>query len=262
MRRARRFGCVIFVLTVFASAAGAAAVDLVLIAPDDATLRPVRQRLTGAETQSRAAWTFVRGELHGKSVVLTRSEGYPLNAVAATTLALRHTPPRLVIVFGLARAHAPELRAGDIVVSERFAAFDGMITPVAALDQGSDALRWRKRPHLLVSAGEKETPTEAFPADAAALRLAQSLAVPGTRILPGVLGSAHQINREADRLAWLREHWRTSTEDGESAHVAGCALLFGVPVIGFRLIETPEAATPGGPETIGEFARRFVEAWK
>ena len=55
--------------------------------------------------------------------------------------------------------------------------------------------------------------------------------------MTGVLGSAHQINRETDRIAWLHREWGTSCEDGESAHVAGCALLLGVPAFGVRVID-------------------------
>ncbi len=245
-------------LSVFFAAANlahGASVDLLLVAPDDATLQPVLAQLAAPATTTHAAWTFWRGQLHGKSVVLTRSEGDPLNATAATTLALRRYPPRLVVVFGRARAHDPGLRAGDIVVSERFAAFDGMISPIAPLDGGSDALQWARRPHLLVTVGEKETATEAFAADASALAIARALPSGRGSAHVGVLGSAHQINREADRIAWLRQHWKTSTEDGESAHVAGCATLLGVPVIGFRIVDGP-------PAEIAGFTLRFVAAWK
>jgi adenosylhomocysteine nucleosidase len=51
------------------------------------------------------------------------------------------------------------------------------------------------------------------------------------------LGSAGQVNRESDRIGWIRAQWGTSCEDGESAHVAGCAQLLGVPVVGWRVID-------------------------
>ncbi len=38
-------------------------------------------------------------------MVLTRTEGDPLNAVAATTLAVRRYSPKLVVTYGTARAH-------------------------------------------------------------------------------------------------------------------------------------------------------------
>ena len=233
----------------------AAPADLLLVAPDDATLAPVLKKLEGARTETRAAWTFWFGQLHGKSVVLTRTEGDPLNAVAATTLAVRRYQPKLIVVFGTARTHDPALRAHDVVVSEIFVAFDGLISPPTGLGGGSDALKWMKLPHPLMTKGERETPTPAFPADAAALALARTLATPQGRVISGVLGSANQVNREADRIAWIRAQWGTSTEDGESAHIAGVGQLLGTPVIGFRVID-------GTPEEAAEFALKFVEAWK
>lgn len=239
----------------FAGAAEPAPVDLLLVAADDATLRPLVTRLDSPRVKTTAAWTIWLGTLAGKSVALTRTEGDPLNAVAATTLALRQHPPRLVVVFGTARPHDPALRPGDIVVSDSFCAFDGMVSPVTPLDAGSDSLTWRKLLHPIMTTGEQETRMESFPADSAAAALARSLSVPSQRVVSGILGSAPQHNHEADRLAYLHSQWKTSTEDGESAHVAGCAFLFRIPVIGFRVVD-------GTPKSAAEFALRFVNAWK
>ncbi len=230
-------------------------VDLLLIAADDALLQPLVQQLGQSKSETHAAWTFWRGTLAGKSVLLARSEGDPLNAVAATTLAIRLHAPRLILSYGSARAHDPALKAGDIVVSESFAAFDGLFSPPSSLGQGIHPLQWQQLPHLLMTAGEKETPAMTFPADAPALSVALALTSPHGRVLRGVLGSANQVNREADRVAWLHTMWHTSTEDGESAHIAGCAALLGVPVLGVRVVD-------GTAADAADFARRFVEAWR
>jgi adenosylhomocysteine nucleosidase len=243
------------ILLTLAAAGRAAPADVLVVAADDATLRPLLQRMTDVQIETRAAWTFWRGRLDQKSLVLARSEGDPLNAVAATTLAIRLHSPKLVVAIGTSRAHDPTLRAGDIVVSQRFAAFDGMISPVLPLGGGSNSLQWNKRPHPLVTAGERETPREFFPADPTALALALSLRSERGRVVAGVLGSAHQVNREADRIAKLRDKWQTSTEDGESAHVAGVALLFNLPVIGIRIVD-------GTPAEAAAIAVKFLEVWK
>ncbi|MEO6246721.1 MAG: 5'-methylthioadenosine/S-adenosylhomocysteine nucleosidase [Opitutaceae bacterium] len=233
----------------------AAPADLLLVAPDDTTLAPLLEKLEEPRRETRAAWTFWSGQLLGKSVVLTRTEGDPLNAVAATTLAVRRYEPRLIVVFGLGRAHDPALRPHDVVVSESFVAFDGIVSPAAGIGDGSDALKWKKLPHPLMTHGERETPTSSFPASATALAVAKSLSPAPGRIVVGTLGSANQINREADRIAWLRAQWGTTCEDGESAHVAGVGQLLGTPVIGFRVID-------GSPIEAAAFTLKFVEAWK
>jgi adenosylhomocysteine nucleosidase len=178
--------------------------DVLLAAAGEAELAPVLAKLAEAREERVAAWTFWTGSLGGKKVVVTRTEGDPLNAVAATTLALRRFEPALVLTFGVARPHDPTLKPLDVVVSERFAAFDGFISNRRELGAGAAMTEWRKLSHAPI-AGEVETYTETFPANDAAKAAALSLTNPGGRVLSGVLGSAHQINRAADRMAWLRQ---------------------------------------------------------
>jgi len=232
MRRALSF-------LLLASALRAAPAAVLLTAPE-AELQPLLDRLAEAHTEKVAAWQFWTGTLDGKPVVLTRTEGDPLNAVAATTLAIRRYAPRLVVTFGAARAHDPALHPGDVVVSRSFVAFDGMVTPPRAVGAGSLPLTWQKLPHAPMTPGELEKYQTDFPADAPALAVAQKLTPARGRLVTGVLGSANQVNREADRIAYLHTQWGTSCEDGESAHVAGCALQLGTPVFGLRVIDGTE----------------------
>lgn len=254
--RARLLLFLAFALTTISAARAATASPVdVLVVADEATLAPLLAKLESPQPETRAAWTFWTGQLAGRTVALARSEGDPLNVVAVTTLALRAHPARLVFACGTARPHDPALRSGDIVVSERFVPFDGAVSPVTAVGGGSDALKWERLPHAPMTPGEKEKYTDAFPANATASHLALSLAAPHGRVLPGVLGSAHQINREADRIAFLRQQWGTSCEDAESAFVAGCAGLLGVPAVGARVIGD-------SPADAATFALTFLAAWK
>ena len=231
------------------------AADLLLTAATDAELQPLIKQLASPRTETRAAWTFWLGHIAGQSVVLTRTEGDPLNAVAATTLAVRRYSPKLIVTYGAARAHDPALQAGDVVVSSRFAAFDGLVSEPLPLGGGIAPLTWQRLPHAPMTPGEKEQYQDDFPADATALASAQKLKPARGKLVTGVLGSAHQVNREADRIAYIRQEWHTSTEDNESAHIAGCALLLGVPVIGLRIID-------GTPEESAALAVQFLEGWK
>jgi adenosylhomocysteine nucleosidase len=233
----------------------AESVDVLLTAATDAELQPLIRQLGSAHTETRAAWTFWLGTLGGHPVALTRTEGDPLNAVAATTLAVRHYAPKLVVTFGAARAHDPALQPGDVVVSKAFVAFDGLVSEPGALGGGIAPLTWHRLPHAVMTPGEKENYQVQFPADPAALARAEKLQPARGKLVPGILGSAHQVNREADRIAWIRQTWHTSAEDGESAHVAGCALLLGVPVIGLRVID-------GTPEESAALAAQFLEGAK
>lgn len=248
----RRLFFFLLALAAFAPASYSQSSDVLLIA-DSAALQPLLAKLAEPKKEDFGAWTIWRGSLAGKSVVLARSEGDPLNAIAVTTLALRRHSPRLVLTFGRARAFDAALRSGDFVVAERFVAMDGMVSPVRSAGEGSDPQQWKPLNHALMTPGEKEVYVDSFVADAAALKTALSLSDDGHRVVRGILGSTPQINREADRIAHLRALWHASTEDGESAFVAGCAALFGCPVTGFRVVD-------GLPDDAANFALKFLEA--
>lgn len=240
-------------LACLAASSRGQAVDLLLVA-EGPSLQVLAADLKEARSETEGAWTIRTGQLGNKRVALACTEGDPLNAVAATTLAIRRHPPRLVLTFGPARAHDPALHPGELVLSGRFAAFDGMFTAVRKAGEGTDAVHWQPLPHLALDPGEeKEHPQPTFPADAAALAVARKLAWP-KGVATGVLGSASQVNRESDRVAALRRVWGTSCEDNESAHVAGCANFLGVPAFGLRVIG-------GTPAEAALAARQFVEAW-
>ena len=249
------WGKLVTLLLLFAATARAESADLLLTAATDAELQPLIKQLGAARTETRAAWTFWLGTLGGKSVVLTRTEGDPLNAVAATTLAIRRYSPKLVVTYGSARAHDPALQPGDVVVSRRFVAFDGLISDPLPLGAGSLPHTWQRLPHAPMTPREQEKYQDDFPADATALARAEKLKPARGKLVAGVLGSAHQVNREADRIAWIHRTWHTSTEDAESAHIAGCAQLLRTPVIGLRVID-------GTPEESAALAAQFLEGWK
>ena len=233
--------------------ASAQPVDVLLLGADDASLQPLLAKMERPQLEKHATWSFWSGKLAGRSVVLARTEGDPLNAVAVTTLGCHLHPPHLIVSFGVARAHDPALRAGDIVVSEGFAAFDGVQTWRREQGEGSDAIEWRVLPHLFLTPDGTEKVEKTFPADRTAVRLGLLLHNPKGRVVGGIFGSANQINQEIDRIAWLRSHWGTSCEDGESAHIAGCALALGIPVVGLRVIE-------GQPDQAAAAACEFLEA--
>ena len=212
-----------------------AKVDLLLAAASEAELAPVRAKMSGVKETTATSWTFWSGTLAGRSVVLVRTEGDPLNAVAAVTLSIRKFDPALVLSYGVARAHDPALSPGDVVVSETFAAFDGFISGHRGLGEGTKLADWKKLPHAPISSGEVETYTESFPADAKAKSAALGLkAGGGARVVAGVLGSAHQINREADRCTVARCHlegYQDTLYIQPRARVTNCRIVGGVDFI-------------------------------
>jgi adenosylhomocysteine nucleosidase len=245
---------VVFVLALLL-ALPALGADLLVEASQDAELAPLAARLSDRQIEKIASWTFESGRGFGKDVVLVRTEGDPLNAVAAATLAIRHYRPRLIVTFGTARPHDPKLAAGDVVVARDFTIFAGFNSKPRGAGEGIHPLDWDPDPTLVMHPEEQQLPTRAFATDAKARELMLALPWPGGHVRSGTLGSSPEINREADRISWLRQNWGTDCEDRESAYIAGCASLLNVPVAGFRIIGDDESAA-------SDLALRFLEAWK
>src|SRR5206468_510624 len=84
----------------------------------DWELQPLLAALEEKREIQLASWTFWRGKIGGKSVVISRTEVGPINAAAATTLAILTFHPQLVINQGTAGANDPQLKVYDIIVGE------------------------------------------------------------------------------------------------------------------------------------------------
>jgi adenosylhomocysteine nucleosidase len=230
----------IVVMVLLLPLSAVAKVDLLIAAATEAELAPVRAKMSGVKETTLTSWTFWSGTLAGKSVVLARTEGDPLNAVAAVTLGIRRFDPSLVLSYGIARPHDLTLKAGDVVVSEKFVAFDGFISGHRGLGEGTKLSDWKKLPHAPISSGEVETYAESFSASKDAKMAAMGLKVSGGgRIVAG--------------------------EDFESAHVAVTAKLFGVPAAGIRVISMADASageTAAAQVKAAELVLSWVEAIK
>jgi adenosylhomocysteine nucleosidase len=56
------------------------------------------------------------------------------------------------------------------------------------------------------------------------------------RVIAGVIGSAHQVNLELDRVAWTHKIFGMDVEEMESGPAAAIARAFGVRYIAFRVV--------------------------
>jgi len=238
-------------------------VDVVIQGAVDAEVAPFIESLTDATRIQIAAWTFWRGRLGGKQVVVSRTEVGPINAVVATTVAIRSFHPRLVINQGTAGATGPDLRVFDIIVGEATVDYGAFQTEHADAGEGSDQSRWVRMLHRLRPGGEERIALPVFPGDPDALAVALSQPYAHGRVLKGVIGSAFQFNREVDRLLWIREKYGAVSEDMESAFAAGASLGFTTPFLAVRIISDSDfyapGIHPGAARYCAEFVAGFVE---
>jgi adenosylhomocysteine nucleosidase len=239
-------------------AESASPVDIVVQGALDWELQPLLAALEGKREIQIAAWTFWRGKIGGKSVVVSRTEVGPINAVAATTLAITTFRPKLIINQGTAGANDPELKVFDIVVGEATVDYGAFRSEHADAGAGVSQSRWKPLEHQLRIDGRERVPFKSFPGDEAAMKVALKTKYERGRVRRGVVGSAFEYNREIDRLLWVRRTYGTDSEDMESAFAAGAAVGFKTPFLAVRIISDSEFYAPELQRVAGEYCAAFV----
>ncbi len=233
-------------------------VDLVIQGAVDSELQPLLGALEGREIVQIAAWTFWKGRIHGRSAVISRTEVGPMNASAATTLAVVNFRPKLILNQGTAGAIDPALKVFDIVVGEATVDYGAFRSAHADAGSGVDLGRWTPMSHWLRLGGKERVEFRTFPGDPEAMNAVLPVPYARGRVVKGVIGSAFEFNREIDRLNWVRKTYGASSEDMESAFAAGVATGFGTRFLAIRIISDSEYYAPEMQRVAGERCAAFV----
>lgn len=233
-------------------------VDIIVQGALDWELQPLLAALEDKKQVQIAAWTFWKGKIGEKRVVVSRTEVGPINAVAATTLAIQYFKPRVVINQGSAGAHDPELKVFDIIVGEATVDFGAFRSSHADAGKGIDAARWMPMSHRIRVDGKERTAYKNFPGDPELLQTALGTPYKNGRLVKGVIGSAFEYGKEIDRLLWIRKTFGTSSEDMESAFVAGACIGFQTRFLAIRILSNSEFYAPELKEVAGEYCAAFV----
>lgn len=233
-------------------------VDVVVQGALDSELQPLIAALEQKEQIQIAAWTFWRGKIGSKRVVVSRTEVGTINAVAATTLAITTFKPKLIINQGTAGANAPELKVFDIVIGEATVDYGAFRSNHADAGAGIDQARWTPIPHRLRLDGKERVMFKNFPGDADTMKIALDTPYKRGRLVKGIVGSSFEFNKEIDRLIWVQKTFGASSEDMESAFAAGTAIGFGTRFLAIRIISDSEFHSPKLEEIAGEYCAAFV----
>ncbi len=244
--------------TTRAAAESGPPVDVVVQGAVDTELQPLIAALADKETIQIAAWTFWRGRLGGKRVVVSRTEVGPMNASVATALAIVTFHPRLIINQGTAGALDPSLKVYDIVAGEATVDYGAFRSTHADAGAGVSQSRWAPMSHWLRPDGKERVEFKQFPGDADALATTLATPNPRGRVVRGVIGSAFEFNREIDRLVWANRTYGAVSEDMESAFAGGTATGFGIRFVAIRIISDSEFHSPEFQRIAGEYCASFV----
>jgi adenosylhomocysteine nucleosidase len=188
-----------------------------------------------------------------------------INCTAATLVGIEEFSPKLIVNQGTSGAQAPFLGLHDIIVGRRAVDYGNFVSAPRAAGQGSAPLAWTPVAQRLrdPATGRLVEFPDGFAGDPAALAVALRTRNPMARVFAGIIGSAHEVNLELDRVAWSHRVFGMDVEEMESGHVAALAHAYGVRYIAFRVVsDAPYEGVPFYPlaaRATGLFTINFLE---
>ncbi|GMR23209.1 MAG: 5'-methylthioadenosine/S-adenosylhomocysteine nucleosidase [Acidobacteriota bacterium] len=225
----------------------------------DTELGPLIEAIGNPQPVDIQGFRFWEGEIDDTRVVVSRTEVGMVHAAMATTILIREYAPRIIINQGTAGAVNPELVRGDIILGKASVPFGAFRTSQRKRDEGVDIERWVVLPRLLRE-GDERVRFESFATDADLLARASEVPYTGGKLLPGILGSADQWNREIDKLLWAHKVFGIDSEDMETAAVHQVAHISGIPILAVRIISNSEYHDQEFRPELGSDCAEFVIA--
>ncbi|MGL5359883.1 MAG: 5'-methylthioadenosine/S-adenosylhomocysteine nucleosidase, partial [Shewanella sp.] len=189
------------------------------------------------------SWTFWEGELNGYPVVVSRTEIGLANAAAATTLAIAHYRPKLIINQGTAGGHDPKLYRGDIVIGETSFNMGSYLTELTPKGEGIHPTRWQNFDMTMYLRENGEVVKHNhFKADPALVEaaLAQACHYTKGKVVKGIIGTGDEWNRELDRINWLHQTFGTAVEEMETSAAALVAKAYKLPFVSIRVLSNTD----------------------
>ena len=194
----------------------------------------------GADVQkvTIGPFSFWLGHVGPHRIAVSLTGQALINCTTATIVGIEEFHPGLIVNQGTSGAQAPYLTLNDIIVGRRALDYDNFVTPVAAPGKGSSPFSWTPVAQRLrdPSSGQLVPHPDGFAGDPGALAVAMRTRNPMGRVFAGVIGSAHEVNLELDRVRWSQRTFGMDVEEMESGHVAAVAHAYRIRYIAFRVV--------------------------
>ena len=189
-----------------------------------------------------ASWTFWKGEIGNKTVIVSRTEIGITNASAATTIGIMKYSPNLIINQGTSGGHDPKLHAGDIVLAEKVINIGAVRTErkeygIPADDK--DGIFFEDVQRIRDSKGNT-VDYPYFSSEKKIIDIAKKIDYKNGKIVVGTIGTADQWNRELERIKFIHERYNTSAEEMETVAAAQVAKAFNIPFMGIRILSNTD----------------------
>ncbi|HEX2862148.1 MAG TPA: 5'-methylthioadenosine/S-adenosylhomocysteine nucleosidase [Lacunisphaera sp.] len=222
-------------------------VDILVQGAEKLEVAEILEALQDAKKVEIGRFSFWTGRIGPHSVAVSLTGQGLLNCTTSTVLGIEEFSPKLIVNQGTSGAQVPYLGLHDIIVGRRALDYGNFLTPVRGAGAGSDALAWTPVPQRLrdPATGQLVAFADGFAGDAAALAVALRTRNPMGRVHPGIIGSAHEVNLELDRVRWSAQTFGMDVEEMESGHVAAIAHAYGIRCIAFRVVsDAPYEGVP------------------
>lgn len=219
----------------------------------DTELCLLKSLLPTVKEETLGGFLFTHCQVHDYPVILSKTEIGMVHASSATTLALEHYRPAVVLNQGLAGAHRPELICGDLILGQSCCSIHSVQSP---LQEETQPQTWKHWDFFLPPKDQNLAPSLSGDASLCAL-FAEAEYRAGKKLL-GTLGSGDVWNRETQRIQHLASLRNSFCEDMESFAVYQICERQQVPVLGLRVISNNELSKLPYDEGVGEALQQFV----
>jgi adenosylhomocysteine nucleosidase len=229
------------------AAAAAEPVDVLVQGAEMSEVQEVVDALVAPRRVAAGPCSFWVGRIGAQRVAVSLSGQALINCTVATIVGIEEFSPKLIINQGTSGAQVPYLGLHDIIVGRRAVDYGNFTAPARAAGAGSAPAAWTPVPQRLrdPATGRLEEFPNGFAGDEAALAVALRTRNPMGRVYGGVIGSAHEVNLDLDRVRWSAQTFGMDVEEMESAHVAAIARAYGIRCISFRVVsDAPYEGVP------------------
>jgi adenosylhomocysteine nucleosidase len=241
----------ILLATAFVSPLPAAEpVDILVQGAENKEVAEILEALKGAKKIEIGPFSFWTGTIGSHRIAVSLTGQALINCTTSTILGIEEFAPKLIINQGTSGAQAPYLTLHDIIVGRTALDYGNFTSAPLAAGAGSAPLTWTPVAQSLRNpvTGKLESFPHGFAGDAVALAVALRTRNPMGRVFPGVIGSAHEVNLELDRVQWSARTFGMDVEEMESGHVAAIAHAYGIRYIAFRVVsDAPYEGVPFYP---------------
>ncbi|HVU18755.1 MAG TPA: 5'-methylthioadenosine/S-adenosylhomocysteine nucleosidase [Candidatus Didemnitutus sp.] len=243
----------------------AGAVDVLVQGAEQLEVDELVAALHAPQKHTVGPFNFWVGTIGPHRVAVSLTGESLINCTAATLAGIETFAPKLIVNQGTSGAQVRYLGLHDIIIGQRALDYGNFVSAPRGPGQGSAPLTWTPVVQRL-----RDPRTDAwveypngFAGDPIALAVALRTRNPMGRVFGGVIGSAHEVNLELDRVGWSHRTFGMDVEEMESGHVAAIAHVFGIRYIAFRVVsDAPYEHVPFFPlaaRATGLFTINFLE---